>query len=161
MWQVHNNCFLHFILLLTKKCPTVHVILLFRSGQTVRAGSMSYDYGRASRLWSSYFYTLNPLLTHTLYRPVRTRTVHINESQHDKTNKLICAPSEDSDQPGHPPSLISLFPPAFVAGSFKGHWWGFISRNYVVWPIFFLMNVFIALKGTHFLFLFARCALNG
>ena len=34
------------------------------------------------------------------------------------------------------------------------HWWGFISRNYVVWPTFFLMNVFIALKGSHFWFLF-------
>ena len=33
-------------------------------------------------------------------------------------------------------------------------WWGFISRNYVVWPIFFLTNVFIALKGTHFWILF-------
>ena len=30
------------------------------------------------------------------------------EPQHDKTNKVACAPSEDSDQPGHPPSLISL-----------------------------------------------------
>ena len=28
--------------------------------------------------------------------------------------------------------------------------WGFISRNYIAWPIFFLINVFIALKGTHF-----------
>ena len=36
---------------------------------------------------------------------------------------------------------------------FEGHWWGFINRNYVVWPMSFLMNVFIALKGTHFLFL--------
>ena len=36
--------------------------------------------------------------------------------------------------------------------------WGFISRNYVVWPIFFLMNVFIALQGTHFWFLFAFTA---
>ena len=36
----------------------------------------------------------------------------------------------------------------------QGHWWGFISRNYVVWPIFLLMNVFIALKGSHFWFLF-------
>ena len=27
---------------------------------------------------------------------------------HDKTYKMACAPSEDSDQPGHPPSLISL-----------------------------------------------------
>ena len=24
-------------------------------------------------------------------------------------NKMICIPSEDSDQPGHPPSLISVF----------------------------------------------------
>ena len=31
-----------------------------------------------------------------------------NEPPHDKTNKMICVPSEDSDQPGHPPSLISL-----------------------------------------------------
>ena len=30
------------------------------------------------------------------------------EPPHDKTNKMACAPSEDSDQPGHPPSLISL-----------------------------------------------------
>ena len=43
-----------------------------------------------------------------------------------------------------------MFPLAFVTGSLQGHWWGFISRNYVAWPIFFLMNVFIALKGTHF-----------
>ena len=34
----------------------------------------------------------------------------------------------------------------------QGHWWGFISRNYVVWPTFFPMNVFIALKGSHFWF---------
>ena len=50
----------------------------------------------------------------------------------------------------------SMFPLAFVAGSLQGHWWGFISRNYVVWPIFFLMNVFIALKGTHFWILFIQ-----
>ena len=52
-------------------------------------------------------------------------------------------------------SMIHL---AFVSGSLQGHWWGFISRNYVVWPIFFLMNVFIAHKGTHFWFLFAFTA---
>ena len=28
------------------------------------------------------------------------------EPQHYKTNKMTCPPSEDSDQPGHPPSLI-------------------------------------------------------
>ena len=53
----------------------------------------------------------------------------------------------------------SMFPLAFVAGSLQGHWWGFISRHYVIWPIFFLMNVFIALKGTNFLFLFTYYAI--
>ena len=32
----------------------------------------------------------------------------LNEPVHDKTNKMTCAPSKDSDQPGHKPSLISL-----------------------------------------------------
>ena len=32
-----------------------------------------------------------------------------NEPRHDKTNKVACAPSEDSDQPGHLPSLIRVF----------------------------------------------------
>ena len=31
------------------------------------------------------------------------------EPPHDKTNKMACAPSEDSDQPGHPPSPIRVF----------------------------------------------------
>ena len=30
------------------------------------------------------------------------------EPQHDKTNKMTCVPSKDSDQPGHPPSLITV-----------------------------------------------------
>ena len=32
----------------------------------------------------------------------------INEPPHDKTNKMAYAPSEDSDQPGHPRSLIRV-----------------------------------------------------
>ena len=35
--------------------------------------------------------------------------VILYEPAHDKTNKMTCAPSEDSDQPGHPPSLIRVF----------------------------------------------------
>ena len=31
------------------------------------------------------------------------------EPRHDKTNKMACVPSEDSDQTGHPPSLIRVF----------------------------------------------------
>ena len=30
------------------------------------------------------------------------------EPPHDKTNKMACAPSKNSDQSGHPPNLISL-----------------------------------------------------
>ena len=31
------------------------------------------------------------------------------QSQHDKTNRMTSVPREDSDQPGHPPSLIREF----------------------------------------------------
>ena len=47
-----------------------------------------------------------------------------------------------------------MFLLTFVARWLQGHWWGFISRNYVVWPTFLLMNVFIAVKRSHFWFLF-------
>ena len=40
-----------------------------------------------------------------------------NQSPHDKTNKMTCALSEDSGQPGHPPSLIRVF-----AVCMKTHW---------------------------------------
>ena len=33
----------------------------------------------------------------------------LTEPRHDKTNKMACAPSEVSGQPGHPPSLIRVF----------------------------------------------------
>ena len=36
------------------------------------------------------------------------------EPHRDKTNKMACAPSEDSDQPEHPPSLIRVFPVCLI-----------------------------------------------
>ena len=45
------------------------------------------------------------------------------EPPHDKSNKMICAPSEDSDQPGHPHSLIRVF-----AVRMKKHW----ALNYLL-----------------------------
>ena len=39
----------------------------------------------------------------------QTWLVRQNEPHRDKTNKMACAPSENSDQPGHPPSLIRVF----------------------------------------------------
>ena len=35
--------------------------------------------------------------------------LEINESPRDKIKKMTYAPSEDSDQPGHLPSLIRVF----------------------------------------------------
>ena len=40
----------------------------------------------------------------------------IIEPPHDKTNKMTTLPSEDSDQPGHLPSLIRVFAVRSVGG---------------------------------------------
>ena len=40
---------------------------------------------------------------------VKKANKNIAELPHDKTNKMVCAPSEDSDKPGHLPSLIRVF----------------------------------------------------
>ena len=42
---------------------------------------------------------------------IRKHVNIINEPLHDKTNKMTFVPSKDSDQPGQPPSLISLHCP--------------------------------------------------
>ena len=44
------------------------------------------------------------------------------EPPHDKTNRMTFVPSEDSDQPGHPPSLIRVFAVCSV-----GSWWFNVS----------------------------------
>ena len=40
---------------------------------------------------------------------LKTIPIQTLEPHRDKTNKMACASSEDSDQPRHPPSLISVF----------------------------------------------------
>ena len=40
--------------------------------------------------------------------PTRTNGIKTNEPSHDKTHKMALSPSKHSDQPGHPPGLISL-----------------------------------------------------
>ena len=54
------------------------------------------------RLSFSYLNLTKVVVTHVIYE------LRINEPQHNKTNKMVCAPSEDSDQPGNPPSLIRV-----------------------------------------------------
>ena len=42
------------------------------------------------------------------------KVVYLYDLKHDKTNKITSAPNEDSDQTGHPPSLIRVFTVHFM-----------------------------------------------
>ena len=86
----------------------------------------------------------------------KSKTAQTERSQENSSFQQACLRRGIFDECQNKSKLqnCSMFPPAFVAGWLQGHRWGFISRNYVEWPIFFLMNVFIALKGSHFWFLF-------
>ena len=95
---MHNNCFLLFFAIDNEISDcTCHIVVPIRMRiQTVPTGSMSYANGQASRLWSSYFYTLNP---HPLRTGPHTYSAHKWAAAWQNL-KLTCAPSEDSDQPG-------------------------------------------------------------
>ena len=83
----------------------------------------------------SFAYERNTVLhtktTHLLYNFPRLprsfewqkQLFSLYEPPHDKLNKMTCAPSEDSDQPGHPSSLIWIF-----AVRMKKHW----ALNYLL-----------------------------
>ena len=49
------------------------------------------------------------IILRTFTKQELIHTYKIYEPPCDKTNKMACALSEDSDQPGHPPSLIRVF----------------------------------------------------
>ena len=54
-----------------------------------------------------FYVTIQAMLC--LSPSLNTNMPETNEPPHDKTNIMACASSEDSNQPGHPPSLISVF----------------------------------------------------
>ena len=60
-------------------------------------------------LWQKYVHMIF-LYINFIFREIKTyRVLHfVNEPPHDKTNRMACAPSKDSDQPEHPPSLIRV-----------------------------------------------------
>ena len=57
--------------------------------------------------WEEWSYCLRR--AHISFCRFCCASAHIIEPPHDKTNKMTCAPSEDSYQPGHPSSLIRVF----------------------------------------------------
>ena len=54
--------------------------------------------------------TVIRILTYNVWIRSWTATINksINEPQHDKTNNMASAPGENSDQPGHPPSMTTV-----------------------------------------------------
>ena len=72
-------------------------------------GSCSHKLNRYLTFWGGK--NLVPILKgmssrQEVVKPAKNKII---EPPHDKTNKMACAPSEDSDQPGQPPSLIRIF----------------------------------------------------
>ena len=53
--------------------------------------------------------TMGSRLVGEFFKFGRFSMILLFESAQDKTNKMACATSEDSEQPGHPPSLIRIF----------------------------------------------------
>ena len=75
------------------------------------------------------------------------------EPQNYKTNKMTCSPSEDSDQPGHPPSQWVAEDPMFLhADSEDSDQTGRMSR--LIW-VPSLIRVFAGRRG-HFVGLVVR-----
>ena len=77
---------------------------------------LGYPHDALQRLWSNCAETQPYLSLHWAHmhscRKCSTlayQSVYIFEPAHDKTTKIACWLSEDSDQLGHPPSLIRVF----------------------------------------------------
>ena len=63
------------------------------------------------------------------------------EPPHDKTNKMACAPREDSDQPGHPSSLVRVFSERSMAILLVLSWGSSFSLHvWTIWPFIHLLR---------------------
>ena len=77
--------------------PTIRTVSLYHTHCVQKNGKQCIPW-----LWCGSW------LFAQIYPSARKQDCTVVEPPRDKTNKMICAPSEDSDQPGHLPSLISL-----------------------------------------------------
>ena len=93
--------------------------------------------GMAWGAWHSIWYDLEGMswFIKCLYEPA-----------HDKTNKMTCAPSKDSDQPWHLPSLIRVF-----AVHLKKHWVISypLSTQRMLWSEWVDAQADLSLRWTH------------
>ena len=88
----------YFVVLANKASSVTLYLLCWRQ---------SIDDAVCSRVCSRVFF--NPVWYFNHHERAGLCASRTFETHRDKTNKMACAPSEDSDQPGHPPSLIRVF----------------------------------------------------
>ena len=101
-------------------------MLLQGSGRAADIFAHAYIYAKEEESLSLYIYLMccyRVLVELLIFLPMPTSTLKKKKLRHkivrernrksksfdDKTNKMTYAPSEDSDQPGHPPNLIRVF----------------------------------------------------
>ena len=61
------------------------------------------------RISSLFFFISKALTVECKIQSAQGLQSLLSELRHDKTNKMACASSKDSDQPEHLPSLIRVF----------------------------------------------------
>ena len=86
--------------------------------------------------------------TRPIYNPLQPGIEQVsytqNEPPHDKINKMACTPSEDSDQPGHLPSLIRVFSVRRKLGISATYWMH--SKDWSDW-----VNVWVFVGHTKYI----------
>ena len=77
-------------------------------GQTMPQGKQSFNRSSIRQIRHKTFSSTEQRFTLLCKRLNRCLFHKKMEPRHDKTNKMTCTHNEDSDQPGHLPSLISI-----------------------------------------------------
>ena len=101
--------------------PWKFTLSLCRFGRYLGLEKFSYN----ANEWIPTQKNLSDIVEYALIMLWREKEEQItNEPRHDKTDKMsVRPPSEDSDQPGHPPSLIRVFAVRMKnAWSLATHW---------------------------------------
>ena len=82
----------------------MHKVILF--GDKLPLCRVSWTSYRTYYWWTYNLYVI--LIEHDTWDYIQT-TANYMSQRTIKTYKMVCAPSEDSDQSGNPPSLIRIF----------------------------------------------------
>ena len=139
--------------------PWKFTLSLCRFGRYLGLEKISYN----ANEWILTQKSLSDIVESALIMLWREKEQQItNEPRHDKTDKMsVRPPSEDTDQPGHPPSLIRVFAVRMKnAWSLATHWLHCEDSGQTGWMPR-LIWVFAGWAYTHFVgFVMSRLKLN-